>query len=100
MLTVTGITAEDKAFDGTTRRRLTRRGAMLMGLVSRRRRDLDTSGAVGTFASAGPGTDIQVNDHRPGHHAGPIRELHPGAADDDGKHHLIGDELALTVWRS
>ena len=60
MLTVTGITAEDKAFDGNTDATLDTSGAMLMGVVNGDTVMLDTSGAVGTFANDGPGTDIPV----------------------------------------
>ena len=60
MLTVTGITADDKAYDGTTAATLNTGGAMLMGVIPGDSVTLDKSGAVGTFASAGPGTGIVV----------------------------------------
>ncbi len=60
MLTVTGITADDKPYDGTTAGTLDTSGAMLMGVVPGDAVDLDVSGAVGTFANAGPGMDILV----------------------------------------
>ncbi len=60
MLTVTGITAEDKVYDGTTTATLDTSGAMLMGVIGSDDVTLDASGAVGTFANAGPGTGIQV----------------------------------------
>ncbi len=62
MLTVSGITADDKTFDGTTAATLNTGGAMLEGLVNGDNLViLNVAGAVGTFASAGPGTDITVN---------------------------------------
>ncbi len=62
MLTVTGITADDKPFDGTTAATLNTGGAMLVGLFNGDDTViLNVAGAVGTFASAGPGTDITVN---------------------------------------
>ncbi len=59
-LTVTGITALDKAFDDTTDATLDTSGATLVGVVPGDDVTLDTSGAIGTFASVGPGTDITV----------------------------------------
>jgi trimeric autotransporter adhesin len=60
ILTVTGITADDKPFDGTTAATLDTSGAMLVGVVNDDTVGLDVSGAVGTFASDGPGNDIPV----------------------------------------
>ena len=59
-LTVTGITAADKAFDNTTDATIDTSGAMLVGVVPGDDVSLDTSGAVGTFASVGPDVDITV----------------------------------------
>ena len=62
MLTVSGITADDKPYDGTTAATLNTGEAMLVGLASGDNTViLNVAGAVGTFASAGPGTDITVN---------------------------------------
>ena len=60
-LTVTGITADDKTYDGTTAATLNTNGAMLMGVVHGDDIVLNVSDAVGTFASAGPGDDIEVS---------------------------------------
>ncbi len=60
MLTVTGITADDKVYDGTTAATLDTSDAMLMGVVMDDDVVLDVSDAVGTFANAGPGTGIVV----------------------------------------
>jgi hypothetical protein len=60
-LTVTGITAANKTYDGTTTATLDTSGAILMGVVAGDDITLNVSGAVGTFASAGPGTAITVN---------------------------------------
>jgi trimeric autotransporter adhesin len=59
-LTVTGITADNKTFDGTTAATLVTTGAVLMGVVSGDVVTLNVSAAVGTFASTGPGTGITV----------------------------------------
>jgi trimeric autotransporter adhesin len=59
-LTVTGITAADKAADGTTDATLDTSGATLLGVINGDDVTLDTTGAVGTFASADPGMDITV----------------------------------------
>lgn len=59
-LTVTGITADDKTYDGTTAATLNTNDAMLMGVVPGDDIVLNVSDAVGTFANAGPGDDIEV----------------------------------------
>ncbi len=59
-LTVTGITAADKAFDGTTDAALDTAGAILVGVVSGDDVTLDVSNAVGTFETPDVGTDKSV----------------------------------------
>jgi hypothetical protein len=59
-LTVTGITANDKSFDGTTKATLNTAGAALVGVFSGDTVTLNTSAAVGTFASKDIGNDILV----------------------------------------
>jgi hypothetical protein len=59
-LTVTGITANNKVFDGTTAATLNMAGASLAGVFSGDTVTLNTTGAVGTFASADVGNDITV----------------------------------------
>jgi hypothetical protein len=59
-LSVTGITADDKRYDGTTTATLNTSGAALVGVVNGDAVTLDTSAAVGTFASAGIGNNITV----------------------------------------
>jgi hypothetical protein len=59
-LTVTGITANDKHYDGTTAATLNTSGAMLVGVRSGDVVTLDTSTAVGTFASAAVGNHVTV----------------------------------------
>jgi hypothetical protein len=59
-LTVTGITANNKAFDGNTTATLNTAGATLVGVFSGDSVTLNSAGAVGTFANAGPGTNIPV----------------------------------------
>ena len=60
MLHVTGITADDKTYDGKTGATLVTSGATLMGVVHGDTVTLDTSGAMGTFASKDVGTGITV----------------------------------------
>jgi hypothetical protein len=60
MLTVTGITASDKPYDGTTAATLNVSGAALSGVLGGDTVTLSTAGAVGTFTSAGVGSDIPV----------------------------------------
>jgi hypothetical protein len=59
-LTVTGITANDKRYDGTTTATLNTSGAMIVGVVNGDTVTLDTSAATATFASAGIGNNIPV----------------------------------------
>ena len=55
-LTVSGITAHDKTYDGTTTATLNTGGAALLGAVSGDAVTLNTAGAAGAFASASVGT--------------------------------------------
>ena len=55
-LTVTGITANDKVYDGTTTATLNTSGATLVGVISPDVVTLNTSGATGTFADKEIGT--------------------------------------------
>jgi hypothetical protein len=59
-LTVTGITASDKTFDGTTAATLVTTGAAITGVISPDVVTLVTTGAVGTFSNSGPGNGITV----------------------------------------
>src|SRR5206468_12050145 len=59
-LTVTGITASDKAYDGTTTATLTVSSAALVGVVTGETVTLSTAGATGTFATAGVGVTHRV----------------------------------------
>jgi hypothetical protein len=60
-LTVTGITANSKPYDGTTAATLNLSGASLVGVVGTDVVNLLTGTATGTFASAGAGGPITVN---------------------------------------
>jgi len=60
-LTVTGITASDKPWDGNTTATLDVSGATLVGVVSGDDVDLDTSSAVGAFVDAAVGSGKTVN---------------------------------------
>ncbi len=59
-LTVSDISAENKVYDASTTATLNASGAILAGLFSGDTVSLDTSGAVGTFASKDVGTAIAV----------------------------------------
>ena len=59
-LTVTGITANNKVYDGTTDATLDTTGATLVGVVAGDDVTLDTSGATGTFATKDVGTGMTV----------------------------------------
>ena len=59
-VTVSGITAQDKPFDGNTEATLNLREAVLEGVVAQDREKLGVT-ATGTFASANVGTDKTVN---------------------------------------
>ena len=60
ILTVTGITASNKAYDGTTAATLNTAAATLVGAFPGDVVTLNTAGAVGTFAAAGPGNNLTV----------------------------------------
>ena len=59
-LTVTGITASDKVYDGTTTATLDTSEADLVGVSDGDDVTLDADGAIGTFASPDMGTGIGV----------------------------------------
>src|SRR5262249_53423680 len=60
-LTVSGITAASKVYDGSTAATLNVSSASLAGVVSGDTVTLNTAGAVGTFTSKDVGTNITVN---------------------------------------
>ena len=59
-LTVSGVLATDKVYDGTTADPLSTGGAMLNGVVAGDTTALDSSGATGTFASPSANTNVAV----------------------------------------
>jgi trimeric autotransporter adhesin len=59
-LTVTGITASDKAFDGNTNATIDTTSALLVGVVNGDDVTLDTNGAIGTFDSPDVGNNKTV----------------------------------------
>ncbi len=59
-LTVTGITANDKTYDGTKAATLDTSKAALVGVFGTDNVSLDASGATGTFVGADAGTDKTV----------------------------------------
>ena len=59
-LTVTGITANNKVYDGTTAATVNPGGASLLGVLSGDSVTLNTAGATGTFNTATPGTGKTV----------------------------------------
>jgi hypothetical protein len=60
-LTVSGITANNKPYDGTTTATLNTSGATLVGVFSGDTVTLDSSGYTATFAQSSRGTGIAVN---------------------------------------
>jgi gliding motility-associated-like protein len=60
-LSVTGVTANNKIYDGTTTAMLNTSGASLSGVFGGDAVTLNTSGATGTFASINIGTAIPVS---------------------------------------
>jgi hypothetical protein len=60
-LTVSGITANDKPYDGATAANLDVSGAVLVGVVGGDVVTLNTAAAVGTFASANVAANVTVN---------------------------------------
>src|SRR5207244_3869232 len=59
-LTVTGVTASSKVYDGTTKATLNTASAALVGVVAGDTVTLSTTGAIGTFASKDVGNGITV----------------------------------------
>ncbi len=59
-LTITGITANDKIYDGTTSATLNTGSAALVGVISGDTVTLNTTNASGTFATSSVGTGILV----------------------------------------
>src|SRR5205807_7564404 len=59
-LTVTGITANNKVYDATTKATLSTSSAALVGVFAGDTVALDTSAATGTFASKDVGNGIAV----------------------------------------
>jgi hypothetical protein len=59
-LTVTGITADDKVYNGNTTATLNKTSAALVGVITGDSITLNTTSAVGTFASADVGVGITV----------------------------------------
>ncbi|MGC8641639.1 MAG: beta strand repeat-containing protein, partial [Isosphaeraceae bacterium] len=60
-LTVSGITAANKVYDGTTNATLDTTSAALVGVIGTDTVTLDSTAAAGSFASANVGTGITVN---------------------------------------
>ncbi|KQZ46789.1 YDG domain-containing protein, partial [Massilia sp. Root1485] len=80
-LTVSGITAADRAYDGTTAATVSTSGAALQGLVTG---DAVTVGATGTFADANAGTGKTVT----------LASTHAGA---DVANYAITDQASTTA---
>ena len=98
-LTVTGITAANKVYDGTTDAALDASGAALVGVIAGDDVTLDAADATGTFASPDVGNGIAVTiagltiggcagvrlRADPAHHHG---RYHRGDHDDHDDHHI------------
>jgi hypothetical protein len=59
-VTVTGVTAQDKVYDGTTAATLNTAGAALVGVFPGDTVTLNAAGAIGTFATKAVGNNIPV----------------------------------------
>ena len=84
-LTVTGITASPKNYDGTESATIDTSGATLVGVVSPDHITLNTAGATGAFLSAGPGLGetVQVSGLTiSGSHASDYSLVQPTATAD------------------
>ena len=86
-LTVSGITAASKVYDGTTDATLDTSGATLVGVVPGEDVTLDVSGATGTFDTKDAGDRQDGDDRRFDFQRSRRREVHAGPADNDGGHH-------------
>ena len=87
VLSVSGITASDKMYDGTTDATIDTSGATLTGVVSGEDVNLDTSGAVGTFDTKDAGTGKIVTVSGLVLTGADIGNYTLGVADHDGGHH-------------
>ena len=83
---MTGITAKNKLYDGTTAATLNTSSASLHGVIPGDTLTLNTSAATGTFATkdVGTGITVTVSGLARGSRRGELRGLR---ADDDGEHH-------------
>ena len=86
-LTVTGITASNKVYDGTTDATIDTTSATLVGVVTGDDVTLDASGATGTFDHQGRRHRPDGDGERPVADGGRRGELRPDRADNDREHH-------------
>ena len=86
-MTVTGITAANKVYDGTTAATLDTSSADLVGVVGGDDVTLDVNAAHGDLRRQGRGDGQDGDGERPGAQRARRGELHADAADDDGGHH-------------
>ena len=99
-LTVTGITAANKTYNGNTTATLQGlAAASLVGVVSGDTVTLGTSGAAGTFASKDVGQNITVSVTGLTASAGRSGGLHADAAHHHGQHHRQGHHRDRDVLR-
>ena len=90
-LTVTGVVAQDKIYDGTLTDTLSLSGAHLSGSVTGDTVNLDTSGAAAQFADKNVGIGKSVMVSGPGADRGRRRQLHPRPAHRPERQHHEGD---------
>ena len=91
-LTVSGITAADKTYDGhATATLLGLPAASLAGVLGKDTVTLNATRAKGTFASTNVGDNIAVSVTGLEPRRGTGGRLHADAARDDGEHHRPGD---------
>ena len=89
-LTVSGVSANTKSYDGTTTATLTTSSATLSGVVSGDTVSLNASSSTATFASANVGTGINVTVSGLGLSGARCRQLHADAAQRPQRRHHPG----------
>ena len=88
-LTVSGITAANKVYDGTTNATLNTAGAILVGVYNGDTVTLNTSGAEGTFASPSVANGVTVTISGLAIN-GAVRRLHADSAGHDCEYYCGG----------
>ena len=87
-----GLTANNKVYDGTTAATITSNNVVLTGVVGGDTVNVTTNGYTASFASAGVGTAIPVRVGGLTLTGGECDQLHADAADAGGEHHEQGSD--------